>query len=99
MAAGAAELYTGQLAQIRALSGPGAQQLAADLEYFCNVLAALSVALPADLVTWQVRRVYGLQRDTLACLASETLCQHMSTRSCPCASSKLACSTKLPGKA
>ena len=57
VAAGAAELYTGQLAQIRALSWPGAQQLAADLEYFCNVLAALSVALPADLVTWQARRV------------------------------------------
>jgi hypothetical protein len=55
VAAGAAELYTGQLAQIRELSGPGAQQLAADLEYFCNVLAALSVALPADLVTWQAR--------------------------------------------
>ncbi len=56
MAAGAAELYTGQLQEIPALSGPGAQQLAADLEYFCNVLAALSVALPADLVTWQVRK-------------------------------------------
>ena len=57
MAAGAAELYTGQLQRIPALSAPGAQQLAADLEYFCNVLAALSVALPADLVTWQARGV------------------------------------------
>ena len=54
MAAGAADLYTDQLQQIPMLSSQGAQQLAADLEYFCNVLSALGVAVPARLGTWQV---------------------------------------------
>ncbi len=54
MAAGAADLYTDQLQQILHLSSQGSQQLAADLEYFCNVLSALGVAVPARLGTWQV---------------------------------------------
>lgn len=54
VAAGAADLYTDQLQQIPNLSSQGAQQLAADLEYFCNVLSALGVAVPARLGTWQV---------------------------------------------
>ena len=54
MAAGAADLYTDQLQQISSLSSQGSQQLAADLEYFCNVLSALGVAVPARLGTWQV---------------------------------------------
>ncbi|EIE19328.1 hypothetical protein COCSUDRAFT_67854 [Coccomyxa subellipsoidea C-169] len=54
VAAGAAELYVRELAKIAALSESGAAQLAADLDYFCNVLAALGVAVPLQLVTWQV---------------------------------------------
>ncbi len=54
VAAGAAELYVRELARIGSLSSAGSAQLAADLDYFCNVLAALGVALPPQLVTWQV---------------------------------------------
>lgn len=55
MAAGAAELYVRELARIGKLSSAGSAQLAADLDYFCNVLAALGVALPQQLITWQVQ--------------------------------------------
>ena len=55
MAAGAARVYVQELSSIRRLSEAGSAQLAADLDYFCNVLAALGVALPPQLVTWQVR--------------------------------------------
>ena len=41
--------------QIPYLTQHGGQQLLADLEYFGNVLAALGVALPPSLVTWEVR--------------------------------------------
>ena len=44
-----------ELSSIRRLSDAGSAQLAADLDYFCNVLAALGVNLPPQLVTWQVR--------------------------------------------
>lgn len=54
VASGAAELYADEVQQIASLSHHGTQQLLADLEYFCNVLAALGVALPASLSTWQV---------------------------------------------
>lgn len=54
VAAGAARLYVQELASIKRLSEGGSAQLAADLDYFCNVLAALGVALPPQLVTWQV---------------------------------------------
>ncbi len=54
MAAGAADLYAAQLQQITGLSSQGSQQLAADLEYFCNVLSALGVSVPPTLGTWQV---------------------------------------------
>lgn len=54
VAAGAADLYTDELQQTPFLSPQGSQQLAADLEYFCNVLSALGVAIPSRLGTWQV---------------------------------------------
>lgn len=54
MATGAAELYGEEVQQIRSLTPFGTQQLLADLEYFCNVLAALGVALSPSLTTWQV---------------------------------------------
>lgn len=54
VATGAAEMYSDEVQQIHNLSHHGTQQLLADLEYFCNVLAALGVALPAGLSTWQV---------------------------------------------
>ena len=54
VANGAAELYADEVQQVHRLSLHGTQQLLADLEYFCNVLAALGVALPPSLSTWQV---------------------------------------------
>ncbi len=60
VATGAAEMYSNEVQQIHNLSHHGTQQLLADLEYFCNVLAALGVALPAGLSTWQVITRYVL---------------------------------------
>ena len=57
VAVGAACLYVQQLERIERFSPPGNQQLAADMEYFCNVLAALSVALPTEFISWQVSLV------------------------------------------
>ncbi len=54
VATGAAEMYADEVQQIQTLNQHGTQQLLADLEYFCNVLAALGVALPPSLSTWQV---------------------------------------------
>lgn len=61
VASGAAELYADEVQQIRSLTPHGTQQLLADLEYFCNVLAALGVALPASLSTWQVALGWPLE--------------------------------------
>ena len=55
VAAGAARVYVQELSSIKRLTEAGSAQLAADLDYFCNVLSALGVALPPQLVTWQVR--------------------------------------------
>ena len=57
VAGGAAEALLEELGALGRLSGPGAAQLAADLDYFCNVLAALGVALSPPLLTWQARRI------------------------------------------
>ena len=59
MASGAAQLYADEMLQIPFLTQHGSQQLLADLEYFGNVLAALGVALPPSLVTWEVRGWMG----------------------------------------
>lgn len=59
VATGAADLYTQSLLSIPKLSPKGAQQISADLEYFCNVLSALSVAIPPALATIQVRVRFG----------------------------------------
>ena len=55
VAEGAAELYVAQLGQLRSLTLHGSAQLAADLEYFCNIVSALGVSTPPALATWQVR--------------------------------------------
>jgi hypothetical protein len=60
VASGAAGLYTRQLLAIPRLSAKGAQQLAADLEYFCNVLSALSVIVSPTLATIQVTACLAL---------------------------------------
>ena len=65
VAVGAADMLVDQLASIKALRQQGAQQLAADLEYFCNVLSALGVGPPAAIATWQVR--YLAVRLIVAC--------------------------------
>ena len=46
--------YQQQLAAVGGLTPAGAAQLAADLEYFCNVLSTLGVAVPPSLAAWQV---------------------------------------------
>jgi hypothetical protein len=48
---GAAGAYAAALLSIRALTSRGARQLEADADYFCNVLAALSLPPPAPLAT------------------------------------------------
>jgi len=49
--------------RIQTLGLGGAAQLAADSEYFCNVMSALAVAPPAVLITVQVgRRAVGVVR-------------------------------------
>lgn len=54
VAVGAADLYASQLSKLSHLTAHGSMQLAADLEYFCNVLHALGVAVPIILGTWQI---------------------------------------------
>lgn len=48
-----AAAYQSQLVALPGLSPQGAAQLAADLEYFCNVLTTLGVAVPPSLAAWQ----------------------------------------------
>mmetsp|Transcript_24524 Transcript_24524/g.33821 ORF Transcript_24524/g.33821 Transcript_24524/m.33821 type:complete len:803 (+) Transcript_24524:165-2573(+) len=52
VASGAAEMYTEELLKVEHLSDKGAQQVAADLEYLCNVYAALGEMVPAPLATF-----------------------------------------------
>lgn len=51
---GAAALYEDQVLALPQLSYPGGVQLAADVEYFCNVMSALHVMPPATLLTVQL---------------------------------------------
>eukprot|EP00850_Spirogloea_muscicola_P009999 SM000057S18429 [mRNA] locus=s57:547827:552731:- [translate_table: standard] len=69
VAEGATALYIEQLRAIAALSEQGARQLAADIEYLCNVLAALSMATPAVLGTFQA--CLNCPRDQLPELAMQ----------------------------
>jgi hypothetical protein len=48
-----AALYQQQLGGLKGLTAQGAAQLAADLEYFCNVLTTLGVGVPPTLAAWQ----------------------------------------------
>lgn len=48
-----AAAYQSRLGALPALSPLGAAQLAADLEYFTNVLTTLGVAVPPSLAAWQ----------------------------------------------
>ena len=54
IAGGAAGLVEAELGSIVRLTPSGAQQLAADLEYLCNVLSALGVEGSRTMPTWQV---------------------------------------------
>eukprot|EP00798_Chlamydomonas_sp_ICE-L_P024174 gene24174-9763_t len=51
---GAAAMYSDQALKIPELSHSGGAQLAADVEYFCNVMSALQVMPPASLLTFQL---------------------------------------------
>lgn len=51
---GAGVLYADTVMQIKELSSLGASQLAADAEYFCNVMSALAVAPSPVLITVQL---------------------------------------------
>jgi len=53
----AARRYESQLQQLTSLSGQGAAQLAADIEYFCNVLNTLGLNAPPVLAAWQAALV------------------------------------------
>lgn len=53
VAEGATSLYVEQLRGIQFLSDGGAQQLTADIDYFCKVLSALSMQVPSTLATFQ----------------------------------------------
>jgi hypothetical protein len=68
-AAAAAAAYQQQLAQVGALSVQGAAQLAADLEYFTNVLGTLGVEVPAGLAAWQAAAA-GPDAEALRVLAA-----------------------------
>lgn len=53
VAEGATSLYIEQLRGIQFLSDRGARQLAADIDYLCKVLSALSMQVPPILATFQ----------------------------------------------
>lgn len=53
VALSSSSLYLSTLRALPSLSSGGAAQLAADLEYFANVLATLGVDPPAELAAWQ----------------------------------------------
>jgi hypothetical protein len=51
------QLYLNQLKKLKGLSPQGAGQLAADIEYFSNVLSTLGLAAPSALAAWQAALV------------------------------------------
>ncbi len=53
MATSAGQLYASQLQLLPTLTPMGAAQLAADVEYFNNVLMTLGLAAPPALIAWQ----------------------------------------------
>eukprot|EP00887_Chlorella_sp_A99_P007905 scaffold12.g7905.t1 len=53
VALSSARLYLQRLSGLRGLTPQGTVQLAADLEYFCNVLTTLGVEVPPALAAWQ----------------------------------------------
>ncbi len=86
VAEGAAEMYVVQLGQLRSLSPAGSAQLAADLEYFCNVVSALGVSIPPALATWQVGAVHPHEQDALLRqkLQTSLACQQIGCVPCFC---------------
>eukprot|EP00898_Chlorokybus_atmophyticus_P008927 jgi/Chlat1/9035/Chrsp94S08301 len=67
VAEGAVGLYVDQLMKIAELSDKGAVQLATDIEYLSNVLAALSVSTPPSLASF--RAAAAASKEELASLA------------------------------
>eukprot|EP00252_Welwitschia_mirabilis_P007981 TRINITY_DN19689_c0_g1_i1.p1 TRINITY_DN19689_c0_g1~~TRINITY_DN19689_c0_g1_i1.p1 ORF type:complete len:847 (-),score=167.14 TRINITY_DN19689_c0_g1_i1:101-2641(-) len=53
VAEGATALYIEQLRGIQSVTDRGAQQLSADVDYFCNILTALMMPIPPVLATFQ----------------------------------------------
>lgn len=51
------QLYLNELKKLKGLSPQGAGQLAADIEYFSNVLSTLGLAVPSALAAWQAALV------------------------------------------
>lgn len=49
----AARKFESKLWEIPVLTSTGSNQLAADIEYFANVMATLGIAVPDSLVAWQ----------------------------------------------
>ena len=52
IAEASAELLLKEVRAIASLTDQGAAQLSADLEYFSNIVAALSLAPPSALIAW-----------------------------------------------
>ena len=69
VAEAACGLLLGEVRRVRALSEPGAAQLAADVEYFINVVAALSLEPPRALVAYGA--CCAASRDSYAILAGD----------------------------
>lgn len=65
---GAGSLYADTVLQIPHVSAAGAAQLAADAEYFANVMSALAVAPPPELITLQL--FAGVPPDSFGGIAS-----------------------------
>jgi hypothetical protein len=65
---GAGSLYADTVLQISHVSAAGAAQLAADAEYFANVMSALAVAPPPELTTLQL--FAGVPPDSFSGLAA-----------------------------
>ena len=69
VAEAACGLLLGEVRRVRALSEPGAAQLAADIEYFINVVAALSLEPPRALVAYGA--CCAASRDSYAILSGD----------------------------
>jgi hypothetical protein len=70
VAEASAEMFLKEVQSMKVLTDRGAAQLAADLEYFSNIVAALSLAPPNALIAWC--KCVSTPRDEYAALISDS---------------------------